>query len=95
MASKTAKNNSGKILALSYASLDFEGKDFVDFSSEYGRIEYKDNKGKTKSVKVSSMIEDDYTGKFLYLKVPKEIETAKSIQLIYTIRNRKHVYEVK
>ncbi len=95
MGTKTATNQNGKLLVTSYASLDFEGKDFVDFSKDYGKIVYKDSNGKTHTVHVESATEDDYAGKYLYLKVPNELEQATSIQLVYTIRNREYIYQVK
>lgn len=89
-----AKNNE-KILYLSYASNELDGKNMIDFSKNYGRISYKDNLGKVNDIAVESVIDAKYYGKYLYLKVPVEILNAKEINLIYTIRNNRYVYSLK
>ena len=34
-------------------------------------------------------------GKMLYIKVPNEIESAKTIDFIYTVRNNKYSYKIR
>lgn len=84
-----------KIMRLTFASTSTEGKDFVDFSAKYAKIRYVDGHNKTKYYKVISNIDRKYEGKFLYLKVPEELETSNKIDLIYTIRNKQYLYKLR
>ncbi len=90
----TAKANE-KILYLSYASNELDSTKMIDFSTNYGKISYKDSEGKEKIVDLESAVVAKYSGKYLYLKVPAEIATAEEINIIYTIRNNKYIYNLK
>jgi hypothetical protein len=87
--------NNKKILQISFASEDFEGKDLIDFSTEYGKISYIDSKSVKHTISIENAITETYYGKYLYLKVPSEMQSAKQIYLIYTIRNNKYVYQIR
>lgn len=84
-----------KIMKLGFASETYEGKDMIDFSSKYGKINYIDNKNKVKSVEIKNPLGKTYYGKYLYVKVPEELETSTSIEIEYIIRNNKYVYKVR
>ena len=84
-----------KILKISFSSSDFTGKEFVDFSYRYGRIKYEDSKGKTKYYDMIDLIDTEYEGKEIFLKVPDELAKAKGISLEYTIRTKKYVVKLK
>ena len=84
-----------KILKLDYISNEFEDKDMIDFSSKYGTINYIDNKDQEKILPIENAIGKTYYGKYLYIKVPAEIETAKEITLDFTIRNNHYVYRIR
>lgn len=84
-----------KVLKLDYISNHFENKDLIDFSSKYGRINYVDSKDEEKSLAIENAIGKTYYGKYLYIKVPSEIETAKEITLEFTIRNNHYVYRIR
>ncbi len=83
-----------KVLKIAFASDTYEGKDMIDFSSRYGKINYIDN-NKSKSVEIKSPIQKTYYGKYLYIKVPAAIETSQSIELEYTVRNKNYVYKLR
>ena len=83
-----------KILKIGFASDTYEGKDMIDFSSKYGKINYIDN-NKSKSVEIKSPIQKTYYGKYLYIKVPAALETSQSIELEYTVRNKNYVYKLR
>ena len=85
-----AKTNE-KIIYLSYSSSEIDSNNMVDFSTDYGKIRYKDSNG-TKTIRMASAVTSKYFGKYLYLKVPNEIIDAKEISLIYTIRNNEYTY---
>ena len=95
VASKTITNDGGKIFALYFASLDFDATDFLTFSINYGHIKYKDSTGKNHIFKIKKTVDEDYLGQALYIKVPQDFESATSIQLIYTIRNKSYVFAIK
>lgn len=88
-----AKNDE-KILYLTYSSYELDSKNMIDFSTKYGKISYKDSGGTEKIIDLKSVISAKYYGKYLYLKVPSEISTAKEIKLIYTIRNKQYVFDL-
>lgn len=84
-----------KVMKIGFASDTYEGKDMIDFSSKYGKINYIDNKNKIKSIEIKNPLGKTYYGKYLYAKVPEEIETSTSIELEYIIRNQKYVYKIR
>ena len=89
-----AKSNE-KIIYLSYSSVELDGKNMIDFSNNYSKIKYIDNNGVEKIIDFQTAVTDKYYGKYLYIKVPKELEDAKEISMIYTIRNKRYTYNLK
>ena len=84
-----------KILKIGFASDTYEGKDMIDFSSKYGKINYIDNKNKTKSLEIVNPLGKTYYGKYLYVKVPEALEKSTSIELEYIVRNNKYTYKIR
>jgi len=84
-----------KILKLDFSSTDFTGEEFVDFSVNYGRIKYKDHKGKMKEIPVKNALDRDAMNKSLYLLVPEEVENSGSITLELTVRNHCYVFKLR
>ena len=85
-----------KILKIEFSSNDFSGKDMIDFLSDYGKISYIDNSKTRKGLKIKNALDTyNYYGKYVYIKVPDDITTAKEIKLILTVRNNKYVYKLK
>ncbi len=89
-----AKTNE-KIIYLSYSSVELDGNNMIDFSTSYGKINYKDDKGTEKTIDLESCVTSKYYGKYLYIKAPSEIEKAKEINIVYTIRNDQYIYNLK
>ena len=90
------KARSGKLLLQIFFSSDtFQGKDFVDFSKEYGKIVYIDNKGKSRELSIVSAVRRDYDGNYMYLEVPQSLSEASEIRLVYTVRNKEYTYRLK
>ena len=83
-----------KVLTLNFASEAYEAKNIIDFLTKYGKINYKDSKGKDKSVDVSIAVDKSYYGKTVYLKVPAALEEAKSIQFDFIIRTHEYYYQL-
>ena len=83
------------ILRLFFTSDTFTGEDFVDFSTEYGKIVYIDNKGKSQDVEIRDAVNHSYNGNYMYFEVPDDLQNASEIRLVYTVRNREYVYRVK
>ncbi len=85
------------VLKIDFASDTFEGKDMVDFSNDYGKIVYIDN-----SNDENEKVEIDFhypfskkaTGKYLYTLVPKVVENSSSVEIVYTVRNKRYVYKL-
>lgn len=84
-----------KIMKVDFASNSFEGKDFVDFSAEYGKIVYINSKGILRDFFMKDAVGRKYNGKYLYLTVPEDIESAEIIRFEYTLRNHQYRYRVK
>ena len=86
----------GKLfLEIFFTSSDFDGKEFVDFSKEYGKIEYIDNKGKLQELSIVNAVNRNYDGNYMYLEVPSNLQEASMIRLIYTVRNNGYTYRLK
>ena len=95
-AQKNITVSSGKkVLQLSFTSDVFSGEEFVDFSEEYGKIVYIDNKGKRRSLAIDDAVNKQYFGNYMYFVVPERLQDAKEIRLVYTVRNKKYVYKLK
>ena len=84
-----------KILKITFASSDYEGKEFIDFTSRYGIIKYVDNENKEHSIEVKSSVDTDYEGKEIYISVPDEAVTAKEIYIDYKIREKEYIVKIK
>jgi hypothetical protein len=84
-----------RIVEISYMTEDFEGKDIIDFSSKYGKINYIDSNNNKQSVDMKNITEYDYLGQYAYVEVPEDIEKSSSIDLIYTVRNNRYTFRVK
>lgn len=93
---KTTPETNNKTLKISFSSYNFEGQDLIDFSSDYGKIKYIDSKNMAKEIKIKDMLQNkNYLGKYIYIKVPNEIEKSKQIEIIYTVRNQKYYYKIR
>lgn len=85
-----------KVLQIDFASDDFEGEELIDFSINYGKIRYIDNENITRELKIEDATDNaEYLGNYLYIKIPTNLETAKSIEFIYTLRNQQYSYKIK
>lgn len=87
--------NGYNILELEFSSEEMDGKDMIDFLAKYGKIDYIDNNGEGKVLKIENALGKAYTGKYAYIKVPQDILSAQEIRLTFTVRNNKYTYKVK
>lgn len=86
----------GKLfLQILVVSDTFDGKDFVDFSMEYGKIVYIDSKGKKQELSMVDGIKKSYDGNIVYFEVPNTLQEASVIRLVYTVRNKEYTYRLK
>ena len=83
------------LLEIFFTSSDFGGKEFVDFSMEYGKIDYINNKGESKEISVVDAVNRNYDGNYMYLQVPQDLQEASMIRLVYTVRNKEYTYRLK
>lgn len=67
----------------------------IDFSTKYGKINYIDNENKRRVAEFKNPFNRVYYGKYLYTLVPNKMVDAKSIELTYTIRNKKYTYKIR
>ena len=83
-----------KIMTISFASDAYEAKNMIDFLKKYGRIDYKDSKGKTQSLDINIAVNKAYLGKVIFLKVPEKFEKYEASYLTFTIRNKSYRYKL-
>lgn len=83
------------ILKIIFSSNNFEGKDMIDFSYDYGKIMFIDNDNSERVVEFRKIFSKVTKGKVAYALVPSEITESKSIKLIYTVRNKIYTYVLK
>ena len=83
------------ILKIDFASENFEGKEMVDFSRDYGKIIYIDNSKMEQSVEIKYPFPKKALGKYIYALVPEEVAKAEKLGIIYVVRNEKYTYRLK
>ncbi len=89
-------SSNNKIMYVEFSSLDYEGTELIDFSKKYGKIKYVDNEGFAREIKISDAISNkEYLGKYLYITVPNTLSNMNSVELIFTVRNRRYIYKIK
>lgn len=87
---------SSKIMDINFSSPDYEGNELIDFSKNYGKIKYIDNEGFAREIKIEDACSNkEYLGKYLYIKIPKDLEKMENVELIFTVRNRRYIYNIK
>lgn len=89
-----AKSGS-KILYMEFGSDKFDGKDMTTLMEDNGKIIYKNANDEEKTIDMKSAITRAYSGKYLYVTVPQELENAKEINLVFILRNNKYIYKLK
>ena len=87
--------NDNKILKISLITSSLDNQDIVDFSLMYGKIKYEDSKGKSVELNLKNAVDRQYLGNVLYLEVPNAIVDSKSLDLVYTIRNKQYIFNLK
>ena len=90
---KTAPNGQTTFI-IPFSSNEFEGKELIDFLSQYGKINYIDNKSKTKSVNIKNAVSGKYNGKYLYIFVPEEAKASKKTEFDFVLRNKEYIYRL-
>jgi len=83
-----------KIMSIDFSSDTYEAKNMIDFLKKYGRINYKDSKGKTKTQDIKIALSKSYLGKSVYLRVPDDFQKYEDIQLNFTIRDKDYCYQI-
>lgn len=84
-----------KILKIDFASINYEGKDMIDFSTKYGKIEYIDSNNSAKTISIKNPLQKTYYGKYLYISVPQEVSESSEIEIVYTVRNHRYTYKLR
>ena len=82
-------------MILSFGTDDYEAKDIIDFSTDYGKIIYIDSNGKKQAIYMKSMTNETYSGKYYYTLVPREVEQSSELYIQFTIRNKRYIYKIK
>ncbi len=84
-----------KALVITFSSDTYEGNDLSEFSKDYGKIVYKNSKGKEVKENIKNALNRGYYGKFLYFTIPEEAAQSDYINLEFTVRNNKYIYKIK
>ena len=91
----TQKASDGKkILHLKFRLPEKEGKEFIDFVYNYGKVKYVIDEVE-KTIGLKNAVSKNYRGNHIYLSVPKEIEDASNISLLFTIRSYQYTYVLR
>lgn len=88
-------DNGYTVMKIDFASDNFEGKEMVDFSTDYGTIIYIDNSKVEQSVKFKYPIKKKALGKYIYTLVPEDVSKSSKLAIIYVVRNKKYTYILK
>ena len=83
------------VLKIEFSSLNFEGKDMVDFLADYGKIVYIDNSKMEHSVEFKYPIKKKALGKTVFTRVPEDISQAQEIKIVLNVRDKKYTYKLK
>ena len=90
-----AANAGQKILKISFASDDFDGKHMIDFLYRYGTINYIDSNDKKHSIEIRNALPtEQYYGKYAYIIIPAEVAEAKSVKIVMTVRDNRYTYKI-
>lgn len=83
-----------KVLSVEFFSDYFEAKNMIDFLSKYGKIDYKDSKGQSRSIDITIAVDKKYFGKVVYIKIPDEVASSSDIAFHFVIRNKDIIYQL-
>ena len=86
--------NGNKILKIEQISTTLDDKELVDFSMMYGKIIYKDSNGETKEIALKNAIDRSYLGSVLFLAVPAAINDSEKVDFVYTLRNKRYLFNI-
>ncbi len=92
---EVVRTNGEKIIKINFTSLDFTGEELIDFLIDYGRINYKRNNGKTKTINVKNALTKKALNNSVYIVVPEEILASNDIKLELTIRNNRYTFKLR
>lgn len=83
-----------RILYIEFGSEQYEAKQMLNFLKNYAHIHYQLEDDSEDDLEIVSAIPRTYTGKTVYLTVPKELENAKKMWLEFVIRNKSYRYQI-
>ena len=89
---KITATDGTKIVKIPFSSKAFDGKEMVDFSTDYGKIIIKDSKEKDMEYAFKSAVNVKYYGKYLFITLrDTDLEVNKEIRLRYIVRNNEYL----
>ena len=83
------------IMRISFANLDFEEDNLIDFFDKYGKIIYKDINGVERELDLVNMVTEDTYSNYLYVDVGDEVVNATEIKLSCVIRGNKYLIKLR
>ena len=83
------------VLKIDFASNEFEGKDMIDFSSDYGKIVYIDSENIEHEINIQNPFGHSVTGKSMYTLIPIDAIQSSKFDIVYIIRNKKYTYSLR
>lgn len=81
-----------KVLSLEFGSESLEAKNMIDILDKYGKIDYRDSSNKDRKLDVDIAVKSKYLGKYVYLNVPDDFDSATNVSIDFTIRNKQYKY---
>ena len=83
-----------RILYIDFGSDQYEAKQMQEFLKNYAHIHYQLEDNSEDDIEIKTIVPRTYTGKTVYLSVPKELENYKKMWLEFVIRNKKYRYQI-
>ena len=81
-----------KFIKIPFSSKAFDGKEMVDFSTDYGKIIIRDSKEKDMEFAFKSAVRGKYYGKYLFITLrDTDLEVNKELRIQYIVRNKKYL----
>ena len=82
------------ILTITFGSEVYTAPNMIKFLTRHGKITYVNSLGENKEIDIENAINKKYSGKIVFLKVPKEVTNDTELTLNMVIRNKEYNYKL-
>ena len=82
------------ILVITFGSEVYTAPNMIKFLTRHGKITYVNSAGEDREIEIENAITKKYSGKLVFLKVPKEVTKDTELTLNLVIRNKEYNYKL-